>query len=119
MIGVLRLLRRGRAVLSLFGWCCGAFARDQCGRECDTYDDKACTFCMVGALYRAAGEDFVSQDQGKQVLERARELLWLLVPAHDEACIEDFNDNSDLAGVKALYDRAIRFAIEAYGPGSV
>ena len=121
MMVVLRLLRRGRAVLSVYGWCSGSFARDCRGQECSVHDDKACMFCAVGAIDRAVGKGFGSQGRGiREVCERARELLWLSVPARDEEmCIESFNDNSDFAGVKALYDRAIRYALEAFGPGSV
>ena len=123
-MGVLRLLRRGRAVLHLFKWCSGAFARDKRGEECGTHDGDACMFCAIGALDRGAGLDFCGQAEGNaKVYNHARACLDLSVPVDDFgdplADVESFNDDSDGDSVRALYDRAIRYAVEALGPGSV
>ena len=120
-MGVLRLLRRGRAVLHLFNWCSGTFARDKFGEECGTHDDVACSFCAIGALDRAAGLDFYRDRAGNsRIMGQARACLDIAVPSgNDMLEVEDFNDESDGDSVRALYDRAIKYAVEAFGPGSV
>ena len=123
-MGVLRLLRRGRAVLHLFKWCRGSFARDKRGEECGTHDNEACAFCAIGALDRAAGLDFYRERAGNsRVYQQARGCLDIALHDHGGVnllCeVEDFNDESDGDSVRALYDRAIKYAVEAFGPGSV
>ena len=119
-MGVLRLLRRGRAVLHLFKWCRGSFARDKRGEECGTHDNDACSFCAIGALDRAAGLDFYRVRAGNsRIMQQARTCLDYAVPGSYSVEVEDFNDESDGDGVRALYDRAIKYAVEAFGPGSV
>lgn len=38
------------------GWCQGAYARDKDGRGVRLGDEKACEWCVVGALYRATDD---------------------------------------------------------------
>lgn len=56
MISKLTILKGARAILdSPNRWTRRSYARDANGRPVPIMDGKACSFCLVGALGRAAG----------------------------------------------------------------
>jgi hypothetical protein len=52
----LEILQKARALLEQpEGWTRGVLARDSLGRSAPVTSDDACSFCMNGAIIRAAG----------------------------------------------------------------
>lgn len=62
---VVEVLQRAEDILRTQGWTQHVMARDKTGRETGYFDESACSFCAMGAIYRAA------QDLTKQTGERA------------------------------------------------
>lgn len=56
-------------------WTQGAFARDEKGEAVEIGSDKAVSYCMIGALWRAcnAGEDRTKARPAQDVLHKAAE----------------------------------------------
>ena len=54
---VVTILKKAKQVLMEKGWTQGNLARDCHGREVPTNDGSAARFCMIGAVYFAAGAD--------------------------------------------------------------
>lgn len=54
---VLEILKGAREILTPAGaWCQQFAARDSKGRPAMTSSPDACSFCLIGAIHRAAGE---------------------------------------------------------------
>lgn len=53
-----RLLRKAANVYKKFGWCKGYFAKDATGNDAEVIDPNACSFCIHGALKKAALVEF-------------------------------------------------------------
>lgn len=49
------LLTGIKAVLTTKGWCQGSAAKDKVGHYISTFDDGACSFCLLGAARRYSG----------------------------------------------------------------
>jgi hypothetical protein len=97
MTDVLDVLIAARAEVEK-GWCKGHLVND------DTGD-----VCAMGAVYRAAGDDFVTAPVPDSVLAMADRTRRILEDALNGRHVPFFNDASSTtkADVVALFDRAI------------
>lgn len=48
-----RLLRKAANLLKKNGWCKGAMARNKDNAFTSLFDKSACSFCLVGSIYKA------------------------------------------------------------------
>lgn len=71
------------------GWCRGTYARDSKGNECMTTSPKAVTFCMVGALMRAAKDLKIKKDWN--ISCKLESEISALLDQH----VPHFNDNNE------------------------
>lgn len=93
------------------GWTQGALARDKNGQYTSEYSLEACSFCTLGAYFRAARELSV---QDVEVMQRVRVLAWSsLETAINEfpggrGNISSFNDNPirTVEQVIAVFEKA-------------
>lgn len=65
----LQVLRKARALVAK-GWCQGATARGRSGKPVDDESRSAVEFCVVGALWRVAGGDFVPRIRARGALKQ-------------------------------------------------
>lgn len=82
-------------------WTQGFFARDKNGWKRMPMDAEACSFCGLGAVIRAAGNDCDLRFRAEQFLYAA---------AGAGVSISWFNDTKTHAEVLDLFDRAIEAA---------
>ena len=112
---VLEVLKKARWWITNRGWCRGSRAKDGYGQKVVTYDsERAGQFSIVGAVWRAAGENFEVRGLALELVATiVNERLWFL---------ENWNDRPERtkADVVQALDQAIRVAemgtTEADGP---
>lgn len=94
---VAHLRRMRRRIVK--GWCQGAYARDKFQRGIDYKNPKACSWCLLGALYATS--------KGADHLSTVRRFLH----ANGEFSMPTFNDQAKSKDqVLAALDKAIRYA---------
>lgn len=101
--------RAAREILTTKGWSQGEFARDASRRPCLPPSPEACSFCLIGAVWRALAD----QGQARPGRRRHAEVtLEQFIPEPDAARgydnIPAFNDQSTIEDVLALLDNAIK-----------
>ena len=63
-------LTKAAALLINKGWTQGEFARTQTGRACTSFSKRACAYCAVGAISRAAGfGNYETRERARTVLD--------------------------------------------------
>ena len=104
--GALKLLKTEEV------WTQGEFARSaRTGRGCSEFGDVAGSFCLLGAVNRAAGQDnFSTMNAAETRLGRSLEDLGILVSSWEFASVTRFNDSPDtkLADVRRVLKHAIK-----------
>lgn len=100
------ILREARGLVAR-GWTQGSYARDEQGKELCVCDDRAVSWCTLGAIREAQARVASTFDEA----DRAEELLGK-VACDDWAAIPDWNDEDGRtqADVLNAYDRAIQLA---------
>lgn len=83
-------------------WTQGYYAHDKDGNMCEAFDEEATCFCSVGALYKANGGYYPSDE-----FNEAEKILNSLADRH---FIVDHNDSNTHENVMDLWDRAIKQA---------
>ena len=71
------ILRRAADIISERGWCQGKFARGYGGKEIDWMSPHACSFCAVGAIYRAICDySFMDSANGGVYADKVSQTLY-------------------------------------------
>ena len=87
------------------GWAQDTFARNERGFSCSSYGGEACSWCLTGALLRAASDLCSGSDEGPGKVYESALMSWYRSHFNkkdlddDQSCFEDaavdFNDNPD------------------------
>jgi hypothetical protein len=94
----LSVLRKARALIEKpEHWTQGAYARDALGEKCPDGDERAHSFCAIGAMWRVVPSS-LSVTDAANALCRA---------AGIKTSIDAFNDSHTHAEVLAAFDKAI------------
>ena len=113
------ILRRAYELVAS-GWCQGTHAKTKNGAHCSWQSDKACEFCLTGAISKAWSENFSNGSNGytatfkdkPSMIGAARDAVRKAIPYTGQRCyssLATWNDDPNRKQVDVL--RALKRAI--------
>lgn len=105
----LKLLAARTVISNKKYWTKDMLARNDKGQHVEVTDPEACSFCAIGALVFAVGEEigFVGYTKPYRYLMKASQELY------NNEFVSDVNDTHGHKAVLRVYDRAIELAEKA------
>lgn len=92
-------------------WTVGTYARDACGNSVNEMSSKACKFCSMGAVYRAAKTAYGFTGMAQPALAVLGATVAELNETRHQS-VSHFNDTHTHEKVMELFDKAIGIADE-------